>query len=377
MPRDIYEVLGVPRNATDDEIKGAYRKLALKYHPDRNPGDKQSEEKFKEINQAYEVLADSQKRQLYDQYGFAGLGAASGAGGPGGAEAFRGFQGGFGDFGFGDVFEDVLEGFFGQGRGRAGMRARKGASLRHDLTITLEQAYHGIEMPLKIAKREICADCRGTRAKPGTSPKTCPQCRGSGKVQMVQGFFSLSQACPRCHGEGQIIVSPCPACRGAGRTERAAEMRVRIPAGIPSGTTLRIGGAGDIGERGGTPGDLYIHVVVKEDPRFERNDDDLIHEVRLSYPKVVLGCEIDIPTLNAQKCTVKVPPGTQNGTLLRIKERGMPRFQGRGYGDLFARVTLEIPKYVTGGQKELLEKLEKSFLEGEGEGFFKKVFKRT
>ncbi|MBI2070823.1 MAG: molecular chaperone DnaJ [Elusimicrobia bacterium] len=368
MPRDPYEVLDVPRNATEEELKRAFRKLALKYHPDRNPGSQEAENSFKEINAAYEILSDARKRQLYDQYGFAGVESGA-AGGPGGAQGF----GGAGDFGFGDIFEDVVEGLFGGAR--RSRRVHKGADLKYELNVTLEESYRGTEMPLKVKKREACPKCHGTRAKPGTTPKTCPTCHGSGKIQMVHGFFALSQACNRCHGEGHIVESLCNFCGGAGRVEKAVEVRLRIAPGIATGTTLRISGAGDAGERGATPGDLYVHVVVKDDPRFERNGDDLVHDVRLTFPKVALGCEIEVPTLNGEKTRVKVPAGTQNATMLRIRERGMPRFQGRGHGDLFVRVSVNVPKDLSGHQKELLEHLEKSF-EEDNEGFFKKVFKR-
>ncbi|MBI4368936.1 MAG: molecular chaperone DnaJ [Elusimicrobia bacterium] len=372
MPRDLYEVLGVARNATDDEIKRAYRKLALKHHPDRNPGNKEAEEHFKEANQAYEALSDSKKRQLYDQYGFAGLGAAGG--GPGaGAGGVGGFEG-FGDFG--GVFEDVLEGFFGGG-GRRRTRPRKGSDLRYDLAVTLEEAYHGMEAPVKIRKREACGACRGSRVKAGSQPKTCPTCRGAGQVQITQGFFALSQACTRCGGEGKIIDQPCPACHGAGRQEKTVDMRLRIPPGISSGVTLRISEAGDAGERGGPPGDLYVNVTVKDDPRFERDGDDLIHEVRLGYPKMVLGVEIEVPVISGERCRLKVPAGTQQAALLRLREKGMPRFQGRGLGDLFIRIVVDIPKDITSDQKRLLEELERSFAETENEGFFKKVFRRS
>ncbi len=371
--RDCYEVLGVPRNATDDEIKKAFRRLALKYHPDRNPGNKESEESFKEINGAYEILADSKKRQAYDQYGFAGVESGGvGAGGASAEEIFRGFEG-FQGAGFGDVFEDVLDGFFSGGASRRS-RGRRGADLRHDITVTLQEAYDGMEFPLKINKQATCSKCHGSRSKAGTEPKTCSVCRGAGKIQMMQGFFALSQTCGRCHGEGRIIEHPCPGCRGTGKTEATSEIRLRIMPGIATGTTLRILGAGDAGHAGAPPGDLYIHVTVKSDPRFERKGDDLVHEVRLSYPKVSLGHEIAVPTLNDEKAKVKIPSGTQNGTLLRMREKGMPRFQGRGHGDLFVRVVVDIPKEINAQQRALLEELDKSFEDGE-HGFFKKVFK--
>ena len=373
MPRDCYEVLGVPRNATEEEIKKAFRRLALKFHPDRNPGNKEAEENFKEINGAYEILMDHNKRQAYDQFGFAGVGSG-GAGGANAEEIFRGFEG-FQGAGFGDVFEDVLEGFFGGGSARRSARGRRGADLRHDIGITLEEAYEGTEFPLKVNKQETCSKCHGSRVKPGTEAKTCSTCKGAGKIQMMQGFFALSQTCGRCHGEGRVVEHPCPHCRGMGKTEAVSEVKLRIVPGIATGTTLRMTGAGDAGQMGGPPGDLYIHVTVKNDPRFERKGDDLVHEVRLSYPKVSLGCEIATPTLNGEKAKVKVPPGTQNGTLLRIREKGMPRFQGRGHGDLFVRVLVDIPKELSSQQKVLLEELDKSFEEGNS-GFFKNVFKK-
>lgn len=369
MPKDPYELLGVPRNATDDEVKRAFRKLALKYHPDRNPGNKEAEESFKEINHAYEILSDPKKRQLYDQYGHAGLGAAAGQGAGAGFEGFSGA-------GFGDVFEDILEGFFGgAGGGRRASRSRRGNDLRYDLAISLEQAYHGAEIPLRIRRQETCSACNGTRAKQGTGLKTCSTCHGAGKVQMVQGFFALSQTCPRCHGEGRMVESPCPKCHGAGREERDVEIRLKIPPGIVTGATLRVSGAGDAGGHGGTRGDLYVAVMVKNDPRFERKEDDLVYDVRLSYPKAAMGCEIEVPTLNGEKCRLKVPAGTPAGSMLRVREKGMPRWQGRGAGDLFVRVAVEVPKHLNDHQRKLLEDLEKSFVDQEDEGFFKKVFR--
>lgn len=363
--RDPYELLGVQKNATEDEIKRAFRKVALKYHPDRNPGNKEAEEKFKEANQAYEILSDSKKRQLYDQYGEAGINAGAAGGG--------GFQGGFEGAGFGNVFEDILEGFFGAQGGRRS-RARKGADLRYDLSVTLEEAYHGTEFPIKIQKQQTCPSCRGSRSKPGTEAKVCSNCHGTGQVQIMQGFFAMSQACSRCHGEGRVISSPCPTCRGAGKVMGTSEFKVRIPAGIPDETTLRISGGGDAGERSGPAGDLYVRVHVKEDPRFERKDDDLIHDVKMRFSRLALGAEVDVKALDGHALKVKIPGGTQHGSLLRVAGKGMPRFQGRGYGDLFIRVSVDIPKDLSSHQKELLEKLEESF-EEDGKSFFKKVFK--
>ncbi|MFC1522281.1 molecular chaperone DnaJ [Elusimicrobiota bacterium] len=374
MPRDYYDTLGVPRNATEGEVKQGFRKLAIKFHPDRNPGNKEAEEKFKELNEAYEVLSDKRKRAQYDQFGVAGVGNQGRGGGPG-FQGFEGFEGA------GDIFEDIFEGFFGGARGRAGVRARKGSDLRYELVVTLIEAYNGVEVPLKIKKQEVCSKCNGTRTKPGTQPKTCPVCKGTGKTQILQGFFTLSQACAKCRGEGRVVDNPCSSCKGSGRKEQLADIKVRILPGIVSGTMLRITGSGDAGDRGGPPGDLYIHVMVKKDPRFERDGDDLAHEVRLSYPRVSLGCEIEVPILPSGKAKVRVPSGTQHGTLLRVREHGMPRFKGRGFGDLFVRVMVDIPKYVTQKQRKLLEALSDSY-EGkekeEGdpgdEGFFKKVF---
>lgn len=372
MPRDYYEVLSIPRNATDDEIKRAFRKLAIQYHPDKNAGNKEAEEKFKEVNEAYSVLSDAKKRQLYDQYGFAGV--TPGVGGAGGGfEGFQGFEG-MGDFG--GVFEDILEGFFGaSGARRRGQRAKKGADLRYDLAVTLEEAYHGREMPLKLRHHEICATCHGSRIKPGSTPKTCPLCRGTGKTQIMQGFFALTQTCGRCRGEGALIDKPCTDCHGLGKSDKVLEIKLRIAPGIETGTVLRIAGAGDVGERGGPPGDLYVHVSVKEDPRFERKGDDLVYAQKLSFPQAALGCEIEVPTLNSQKTTVRVPAGTQQGTMLRVREYGMPRFRGRGHGDLFVKVLIDVPRDLSAAQRKLLEDLELSFKESE-EGFFKRVFKK-
>lgn len=379
MPGDYYQILGVPRNATEAEIKAAYRKLALKHHPDRNPGDKAAEEKFKEANTAYEALSDPKKRQMYDQFGAAGVEGASAPGGPG----FGGFRGDFGD-----VFGDIFENFFGELGGRRGARPRRGADLRQDVSVTLEDAAEGTQIPLEFEKVQECGDCHGSGAKPGTGLKRCAQCRGSGRVQFSQGFFSLSQTCSACGGAGQAVETPCRDCRGAGRIRKSTRLTVRIPAGVHEGTTLRISGAGEAGGRGSPPGDLYVQVRVQPHPKFERDGDDLLYRTRLSFPQAALGAEISVPTLNGSKAKIKIPGGVQNGAVFRIRDKGMPRLTARGHGDLLVEVRIEVPKSLTPRQRELLKEFDSTLDHHEepeppqekpggkdpDSGFFKKIF---
>ncbi len=372
--RDYYEVLGVSKSATADEIKAAYRNLAKKYHPDVNK-DKTSEDKFKEANEAYEVLSDAQKRQLYDQFGHAGMtgaqgGAASGAGG------FRGFEN-FGDFGdiFGDLFENVFTGGAG-GRGSSRRpRSVRGEDLQARLTITLSETAFGTQKTIKVNHSKTCPKCSGTGAKPGTSAKTCPQCRGAGTVHFRQGFFSLSQTCPRCQGEGKITENPCDQCRGQGSVRSSEPITVKIPAGAQEGTALRIAGAGEAGPMGGPAGDLFVVIHQESDPRFERRDDDLIVEHKISITQAALGAEIEVPAIDG-KVSLRIPPGTQTGTLFRIRDRGIPHLSGHGKGDELVRIMVEVPQHLNEKQKELLKELAKSFGENEpkDESFIKKVF---
>lgn len=378
MAEDYYQLLGVPRNATEAEIKAAYRKLALKHHPDRNKGDKDAEERFKGINAAYEALSDPAKRRAYDQFGEAGVSGAgtAGAGGPFGGGG--GFQAGD----FGDIVGDLFENFFAGGGG-ARPRARRGADLKHDVGVTLEQAYAGAQVPLEFERVEACGACDGTGAQPGTKPKRCAHCRGSGRVQYSQGFFSMTQPCSHCGGTGQSVEHPCRDCRGAGRMRRRRKLTLRIPPGIYDGATLRIEGEGESGSLGGPPGDLYVAVQVKENPRFERDEDDLVYVQPVSFPQAALGCTLTVPTISGEKSRIKIPAGVQDGALFRVAEKGMPRLRGRGHGDLLVRIRVQVPKHLTQRQEELLREFASTLEEGEGErpasggeegGIFKKIF---
>jgi molecular chaperone DnaJ len=363
MAEDYYSLLGVGRNATDAEITAAFRKLAMKHHPDRNPGNKSSEEKFRTINSAYETLSDPNKRKLYDQYGEAGVnaGAAGGFRGQGGA----GFEG----VDVNDVFGDLFENFFGgaAGRGGGGRRRAHGADLKYEAEITFEDAFKGTQLPLKFARAETCGTCHGSGAKAGSSPKRCSQCKGSGRVQLSQGFFSMAQTCPKCSGEGQVVEDPCKDCRGQGRVRREADLKIKIPPGIYDGATLRISREGEGAPRGGEPGDLYVHVKVKVDPRFERHEDDLTLTTGVDVSLAALGGVVDVPTIDGQPVKVKIPAGVQGGATFRVKEKGMPRLHGRGRGDLLVSVRIDVPTGLSNRQKELFEELRKTF-EGEDSG---------
>lgn len=365
MAQDYYSILGVPRNASEAEIKSAYRKLAMKYHPDRNPGNKEAEAKFREANAAYEVLSDEKKRRLYDQYGEAGVSGAA-AGGPG----FGGFQGGFAGADVGDMFGDIFESFFGGGAGRG--RASRGNDLKYEVEVTLEDAFKGSQVPLRFERVEACDACGGTGAKSG-GVKRCPGCRGSGRVQFSQGFFSMSQTCPQCGGEGQVVEHPCKDCRGAGRVRKQAKLTVKVPAGIYDGATLRIQGEGEAGPRGAARGDLYVVTRVRPDPRFERDGDDLRTKAPVEFADAALGTTIDVPTIDGEPARIKVPSGTQPGALLRLRDRGMPKLQGRGRGDLLVEVKVHVPQHLNARQRELLQKFREASAE-EGGGIFGKLF---
>lgn len=381
MAEDYYSLLGVGRNATGAEIKSAYRKLAMKYHPDRNPGNKEAEEKFRRINGAYEALSDEKKRKLYDQYGEAGVNG--GAAGPGGFRGGQGFEG----FGPGvdvnDVFGDLFEGLFG-GQGGGGRRRQHGADLKFETTVTLDEAFTGATAPLHFERVEGCGTCRGSGAKPGSRPKTCSQCRGSGRVQFSQGFFSMQQSCPRCSGEGQVVDDPCKDCRGQGRVRRPAELKVKIPAGIYDGATLRISGEGEAAPHGGAPGDLYVRIRVKADPRFERREDDLLCEAVVDVATAALGGSVQVPVIEEGVQRIKVPAGVRSGAIFRLRGHGMPKLQAKGRGDLLVKVRIEVPGELTKEQRELFEKLGHSFgrreggaaaePEGEGGGIFGRIF---
>jgi molecular chaperone DnaJ len=350
--RDYYEVLGIARTATEQEIKSAYRKLALKYHPDRNPGDKTAEERFKEAAEAYAVLADAEKRAAYDRFGHAGVGAAAGAGGfdPTIFADFGDILGGLGDiFGFGDLFGS---------RRRGG--PERGSHLRYDLEISFEESARGTETTIQIPRQESCESCHGSGAAPGTAPATCPRCHGRGQIRYQQGFFTVAQTCPQCRGAGRVITKSCPECRGAGHVTRDRKLTVKIPAGIASGQQLRLYGEGEHGTAGGPPGDLYVVVHVQDHPFFRRDGDDLYCEVPLQFPTLALGGEIQIPTLDGDE-TLKIPEGTESGAVFRLRGRGMPNVSGRGHGDLHVVVRVMTPRKVTREQRKLLERLAATF----------------
>jgi molecular chaperone DnaJ len=351
--RDYYEVLGLGRDATDQQIKSAYRKLALKYHPDRNPGDHTAEERFKEAAEAYAVLADAQKRDLYNRFGHAGVsGAGAGAGGfdP---TVFAGFEdifGSLGDlFGFGDVF--------GGRRRRGG--PQRGADLRYDLEISFEESYEGAETAIQIPREEICDTCKGSGAAPGSAPEVCSQCRGSGQLRFQQGFLTVSRPCTTCRGAGRVISKPCQACRGAGRIGRERKITVKIPPGIATGQRLRLYGEGEHGSAGGPAGDLYVVVHVQDHPFFHREADDLYCELPITFPILALGGDVRVPTMTAEE-ELKIPAGTQPGARFKLRGKGMPNVSGRGHGDLYVIARPVVPRKVTREQRQLLEELAKT-----------------
>jgi len=351
--RDYYEVLSVSRSASSDDIKKAYRKLALKYHPDRNPGNKEAEEKFKEISEAYEVLSDAQKKQAYDQFGHAGT--QQGGAGFGGFEGFR--TGGFGG-GVEDLFGDIFEDFFGGGRRtRKGRRevGIRGEDLRYNLKVSFEEAAFGKKIKLDIPKDVMCDTCHGSGAKPGTKPSTCSRCQGTGEVRFQQGFFSIARTCDRCGGEGSEIGSPCTHCHGQGKVRMKKTMEVTIPPGVDTGQSLRLSGEGNAGQKGGRGGDLYIVIEVGNHPIFSRENNDVICDVPISFTQAALGCEIEVPTLYG-KVKMTVPSGTQWGKVFRLREKGFPDIHGYGKGDQLVRIVVEVPTKLSSEQKELLRK---------------------
>lgn len=364
--RDYYKVLGLNRDASDEELKKAYRRLAMKHHPDRNPDDANAEEKFKEASEAYEILSDGDKRAAYDRFGHAGVDPSAGAGA-------SGFNGNFGDI-FGDVFSDI----FGGARGRRG-GVERGADLRYGLTLNLEQAVRGDEVEIAIPVLAACDDCGGTGAKPGTRPETCPDCGGTGRIRVSQGFFSLQQTCPRCRGAGRVITNPCRGCGGAGRVERRKTLSVRVPAGIDTGDRIRLSGEGEAGARGGPPGDLYVQIEVRDHPIFTRDGRNLHCEVPVSFVQAALGGELDVPTLDG-RVKLKVPPETQTGKMFRLRGKGVTSVRSGGVGDLLCRVVVETPVWLNDEQKEILRELERSLDEGgqqkhspRGSGWFNNV----
>lgn len=342
--RDYYEVLGISRDADENEIKKAYRKLAMKYHPDRNAGDTKAEEKFKEAKEAYEILSDASKRAAYDQYGHAGVDTS--AAGAGHAQ------------GFGDAFSDIFGDIFGM-RGGGGGRSNvhRGADLRYNLEITLEQAARGSETKIRIPTMTACDTCNGSGAKPGTSPKTCSTCDGHGQVRMQQGFFSIQQTCPKCHGSGKMITSPCSSCHGAGRIKQHKTLNVKIPIGVDDGDRIRLSGEGEAGINGGPAGDLYVVIQLSSHPVFQREGNDLHCEIPISFATAALGGEIEVPTLEGH-AKIKISAETQTGKIFRLRGKGIKGVRSHSAGDLLCHVAVETPVNLTARQKELLQELE-------------------
>ncbi|MBU2884490.1 molecular chaperone DnaJ [Gilvimarinus agarilyticus] len=354
--RDYYDILGVSKDASAPELKKAYRRVAMKHHPDRNPGDAESEEKFKEASEAYEVLSDEQKRAAYDQFGHAGVDGQGGMGGGAGA-------GGFGNFSdiFGDVFGDIFGGA-GGGRGRRGGPTR-GSDLRYTLDLTLEDAVRGSQVQIKVPRLAHCDTCDGSGAKPGSSPVTCSTCGGVGQVRMQQGFFSVQQACPNCHGRGTVISDPCGSCHGQGRVEETKTLSVKVPPGVDTGDRIRLSGEGEAGAEGGPSGDLYVQMNVKEHEIFTRDGRDLYCEVPIDFVQATLGGEIEVPTLDG-RVKLKVPAETQTGKLFRLRGKGVAPVRGGAAGDLMCRVVIETPVNLTSKQKELLQQFAGTMKEG-------------
>ena len=344
--RDYYEVLAVERNAGADEIKKAYRKQAVKYHPDKNPGDKNAEEAFKELGEAYEVLCDPQKRAAYDQYGHAAFDRRSFGRGAGLHDPFEVFREVFGG---GSIFEDL----FGGGRSDP-TQPQRGDDLRYDLELTFEEAAHGCEQEVTVTKPERCDHCQGSGAEAGSRTRICPTCGGRGQVVSARGIFSIAQTCPHCQGAGRVIEKPCKVCRGTGRRERASRIKLRIPAGVDTGSRLRSAGNGEAGQRGGPPGDLYVVLHVKPHEIFQRDGDDLLCEVPVSFAQAALGAEIPVPTLDG-RTAIKIPPGTQPGAMFRLKGKGIKNIQGYGHGDLHVRIAVEVPTHLSAAQKAKLQ----------------------
>jgi molecular chaperone DnaJ len=371
--RDYYEILGVTKQATDQQIKSAYRKLALQHHPDRNPGDKQAEERFKEAAEAYAVLADPEKRQMYDRFGHAGVSGA-GAGGfdPTVFADFSDIFAGLGDvFGFGDIF--------GSRRRRGG--PQRGADLRYDLEISFEESARGAEETIQIPREESCETCSGSGAAPGTSVETCSQCRGSGQLRYQQGFLTVARPCPNCRGTGKTIAKPCATCRGAGRVAKERKLTVKIPPGIATGQRLRLYGEGEHGSAGGPPGDLYVVVHVQEHSFFHREDDDLYCELPMSFPTLALGGTVKVPTLDGRE-DLNIPSGTQPGARFKLRGKGMPNVSGRGHGDLYVIARVAVPKKLNKAQRQLLEELARTLpsekdLAADGDASDKPFFERV
>lgn len=368
--RDFYEILGVAKNASDEEIKKAYRKLAMKHHPDRNPDSKEAEGKFKEVKEAYEMLSDPDKRAAYDQYGHAGVDPNMAGG--------QGFGGGFADA-FGDIFGDIFgQAAGGRGGGRGGPQVYRGADLRYSMEITLEQAAAGYDAQIRVPSWDECEACEGTGAEPGSKPETCPTCHGQGQVRVSQGFFSMQQTCPKCHGTGKYIPKPCQKCNGTGKLKKQKTLEVKIPAGIDDGMRIRSAGNGEPGINGGPAGDLYVEIHIKRHAVFERDGDDLHCQMPISFITATLGGEIDVPTLHG-KASFHVPEGTQSGKTFRLRGKGIKGVRSGYPGDLYVHVQLETPVKLSDHQKGLLRQFEDSLQEGgakhspQAKGWFDRV----
>jgi molecular chaperone DnaJ len=359
--RDYYEILGVSKTATESELKTSYRKLAIKYHPDKNPGDSEAEDKFKEAAEAYGVLSDANKRASYDRFGHSGVGAGAGFDGGG----YSNIEDIFDMFGFGDVF--------GSSQRTRRSTGQRGSDLRYDLDITLEEAATGKNQKLRIPRLETCEDCEGKGAEKGTSAETCGQCQGSGQVRFQQGFFAVARTCSECRGSGKIIKTPCKTCRGQGRNQKEKQLEIAIPAGVETGSRLRVNGEGEAGSGGGGTGDLYVVIHVAEHENFERQGGNLYSSAPISFTQAALGAEIEVKTLDDVE-KLKVPAGTQTGTVFKIKDKGMPMLGGRGKGDLFVAVTVVTPKNLSKEQRTALEKLsEVENLDFDSQSFMDKV----
>jgi molecular chaperone DnaJ len=373
---DYYDVLGVSRNASKDDIKSAYRKLAMKYHPDRNPGDKSAETKFKEATEAYQVLSDPNKKSSYDQFGHSAFENMGGGG-----------QGGFGDFGgfdsgaFSDIFDDFFGDFMGSGRrggGRRRSRGHRGSDLKINLEVSLEEAYSGKKTTFNLSSKDKCETCSGSGAAPGSNPKTCGTCGGDGRVRSQQGFFTVQQTCPDCRGEGEVIGKPCKDCSGFGTQKKKKTLSIQVPKGVDDGTRIRLAGKGEAGSKGGADGDLYVYISVKRHELFQREEENLYFELPISLADASLGTTIEVPNIDGSRSNVKIPAGTQSGKQLRLRGKGMPVLRGSGNGDLYLQIKVETPVSLSREQKELLEKfrdLEDSKNSPENQSFIKKAKK--